>query len=84
MEEQRASTPTVDERRDPISSQPYNRGPLPYGPSQGAPPSQRYNAGYGRPPPGPHYDSYPLEPYQPPPPGIKDSPSERLVYLIVQ
>ncbi|XP_045486649.1 E3 ubiquitin-protein ligase RBBP6 isoform X3 [Pieris rapae] len=74
-EEQRSSTPTIDERRDPnIPPQGvYNRGPLPYIPPQpiyGAPPP------YGRPIGRPYPERFPHhDPYQPPPPGIKDSPN---------
>ncbi|XP_028027137.1 E3 ubiquitin-protein ligase RBBP6-like isoform X3 [Bombyx mandarina] len=85
IEEQRASTPTIDERRepmerrDPMSSQiPYNRGPHPFAHGASQPP-QRFNdpPRFG-PPPGPGFvERFPPEPYQPPPPGIKESPSNR-------
>lgn len=79
IDEQRASTPTIDERRDPMSSQVvYNRGPPPFIPG-GPPPPRRYNSPFGRNMgpngPRPYNDRYPPEPYQPPPPGIKDSPT---------
>ncbi|XP_045525593.1 E3 ubiquitin-protein ligase RBBP6 isoform X3 [Pieris brassicae] len=74
-DEQRSSTPTIDERRDPnIPPQGvYNRGPIPFIPPQphyGAPPP------YGRPMGRPYPERFPHhDPYQPPPPGIKDSPN---------
>ncbi|XP_045525591.1 E3 ubiquitin-protein ligase RBBP6 isoform X1 [Pieris brassicae] len=76
-DEQRSSTPTIDERRDPnIPPQGvYNRGPIPFIPPQphyGAPPP------YGRPMGRPYPERFPHhDPYQPPPPGIKDSPNGR-------
>ncbi|XP_050671220.1 E3 ubiquitin-protein ligase RBBP6 isoform X3 [Leptidea sinapis] len=73
-DEQRASTPTIDERRDPMSTNaPYHRGPPHYMP--GLPPPH-YNAPFGRPPR--YNEQYPAHDlYQPPPPGIKDSPNAR-------
>ncbi|XP_063362060.1 E3 ubiquitin-protein ligase RBBP6 isoform X3 [Cydia amplana] len=85
VDEQRASTPTIDEGRDPMASQgSFNRGaPPPFVPGV-PPPGHRFNdPGYGRgrgparrgAPGRPPYERFPPEPYQPPPPGIKDEPN---------
>ncbi|KAI5651867.1 DWNN domain-containing protein [Phthorimaea operculella] len=79
INEQRASTPTIDERRDPLAAQapPYGGPPPQFRPGLPPPGQQPFNnPAFPRHGPRPPFNErFPPEPFQPPPPGIKDSPT---------